>query len=96
MTRRLGVVPSYGRDYKSKKAIEADLIADKDFTIADMASSYDGKQVNLTQLLEAGVQEVNVRYKQLTQVAVFNVATLVKRAQLPAVDASPDKDEGGA
>lgn len=41
------LIPAYGRDYKSKKAIQADLEANKDFVIADISSQYDGKPVNL-------------------------------------------------
>jgi hypothetical protein len=73
------LIPAYGRDYKSKKEIQADLEANKDFVIADMSSQYDGKPVNLEQLQEAGERTINVRYKRLTEVTVFQVAKL-KRA----------------
>lgn len=97
MTKRLNVVPAYGRDYKSKAQIEADLVKGLDFQIADMSAGRDdGRYVNLEQLVQGHYDEVNVRYKRLYQVAVFKVAHLAKRAELPAVDASPSRDEGGA
>ena len=58
------LTPAYGREYKSKAAILADLLADRDFLM-------DGKPVNKSQLLEMGIRNVNVRYKALRQVAVF-------------------------
>lgn len=70
------LIPAYGRDYKSKKEIQADLEANKDFVIADMSSQYDGKPVNLEQLQEVGERTINVRYKRLTEVTVFQVAKL--------------------
>lgn len=95
MTKRLLVVPAYGRDYKSKSAIEADLVADKDFRISDMSAGRDdGRYVNLSQLVEGQYDEVTVCYKKLAQVAVFKIDLLAKRAELPAKDASPSRDEG--
>jgi len=72
------LIPAYGRDYKSKKQIQADLEANKDFIIADMSSPYNGKPVNLEQLQQTGERTINVRYKQLTQVTVFEIAKLKK------------------
>lgn len=37
------LVPAYGRDYKTAKALLADLNADKDFVVSDFFSSSDGK-----------------------------------------------------
>ena len=67
------LLPAYGRDYKSKKEIEADFAADKDFVVADISSPWDGKYVNRTQLVESGQKQVNVRYKQQRSVAVIKV-----------------------
>lgn len=79
------LVPAYGRDYKNKKEIQAALEANKDFVIADMSSPYDGKPVNLEQLQQIGegsqqatYKTLYVRYKRLTEVAVFQVAKLKK------------------
>jgi hypothetical protein len=60
------LTPAYGRDYTSKAAILADFNADKDFLL-------DGKPINKAQLIELGVKSVNVRYKQLRNVAVVSV-----------------------
>ena len=65
--------PAYGRDYKSKKEIEADLAADKDFIVADMFGPAAGKYVNRPQLIEMGQTMVNVRYAQNRKVTVCKV-----------------------
>jgi hypothetical protein len=70
---RLSLIPASGRDYKSKKAVEADLRADKDFIIADMSNPYDGKPANLPDLKQAGYTELNIRYQRLTRVAVISI-----------------------
>jgi hypothetical protein len=65
------LVPSYGRDYKSKKEVLADWDANKDFTISDMGSPFDGAQINKQQ---AKVGETfNVRFKRLQNIAVIKV-----------------------
>lgn len=61
------LIPSYGRDYKSKKLLLEDFNANKDFT-----ESISGKQINSSEILKAGYKSVNVRYKKLTQIAVLN------------------------
>ena len=43
---RLTVIPAYGRDYKSAKAVKADFGANKDFMICDMSSPDDGRYIN--------------------------------------------------
>ena len=43
---RLTVIPAYGRDYKSAKAVKADFDANKNFMICDMSSPDDGRYVN--------------------------------------------------
>lgn len=57
------LTPAYGRDYKSKKEIEADLKANKDFILQP-----DGCYINYEQL-PSGFHQV--RYKRLTQVHGF-------------------------
>jgi len=47
---RLTVIPAYGRDYKSAKAVKADFAANKDFQICDMFSPDDGRYINAEQL----------------------------------------------
>lgn len=65
------LTPAYGRDYKSKKEIEADFAADKDF----VANSYDGSggYINRPQVIALGMKTVNVRYGQLRKVTVIKV-----------------------
>lgn len=65
------LTPAYGRDYKSKKEIAADLLADRDF----MLCHYDGRSelINWSQLLGAEFDgyEINVRYARLRKVCVL-------------------------
>jgi hypothetical protein len=68
------LIPAYGRDYKSKKEVQADFDADKDFVVADMESPFDGKKVNKSDLKRADVESVMIRYKGLRQVAVVKVS----------------------
>jgi hypothetical protein len=67
------LIPAYGRDYKSKKAVLADWQADKDFIIADFSDPYDGKPANHSDLTSAGVKTVKIRYKKLAQICVVNL-----------------------
>jgi hypothetical protein len=61
----LTVVPAYGRDYKSQKAVRADWNAGKDFRICDMSSPYDGKYVNHGDL--PADTKLQVRFANLTK-----------------------------
>lgn len=67
------VTPAYGRDYKSRKAVEEDLLADKDFIIADVSNRYDGKPINFSQMVEDNIKVVSIRYNKLKKVAVYNI-----------------------
>lgn len=67
------LTPAYGRDYKSKKEIQNDWDAGKDFVISDMFSGEDGRYINREDAVRAGIRSVNVRYKRLTQIAVIRV-----------------------
>lgn len=64
------LIPAYGRDYKSKKAVLADFDAGKDFIIASFDSQYDGKPVNKEQL--AG-KLVKIRYNGLRSEVLLRV-----------------------
>ena len=66
MTTYLTVVPAYGRDYKSAKAVKADWEAGKDFRVNDMSSQWDGSYVNKDDK-PAGMT-LNIRYSNLTRV----------------------------
>ncbi|GAG14271.1 unnamed protein product, partial [marine sediment metagenome] len=70
--KRISLVPAYGRDYKSKKAVEVDLRNGKDFTIADFSCPDDGRYANL-QDLEGAYDQVNIRYAKLSKVAVITL-----------------------
>jgi hypothetical protein len=65
------LVPAYGRDYKSKKEIQADFDADKDFEAVSVDCS--GGYVNKSNLKTMGIKEVVIRYKRNTQVTVIKV-----------------------
>lgn len=67
------LVPAYGRDYTSKKAVIADWNADKDFEIADLFGGNCGRKINRSDAIAGGIRSVNIRYKQLRSVAVVKV-----------------------
>jgi hypothetical protein len=62
----LTLVPAMGRDYKSKKEVQADWDANKDFLINDMSSDFDGKYINKQQAVKGNTY--NIRYKKLQNV----------------------------
>lgn len=64
------LVPAYGRDYRSKKAIQAALKEGRlDFRICDVSSRDDGRYVNGQQLSADGYTSVWVRYGNLRKIA---------------------------
>ena len=67
---QINVLPAYGRDYKNKKEILADYLANKDFETIDIASK--GK-INKSDCLKFGVACLIVRYGNLRKVASINV-----------------------
>lgn len=72
----LTLIPAYGRDYRSKAAVEADFKADKDFRVCDFHNPNDGRYVNRADLLANGrgaFGAVNIRYNKLQRVAVIRV-----------------------
>jgi hypothetical protein len=68
----LTLIPSYGRDYKSGKDVQAAWDAGKDFTICCFASADDGRQINLQDAQTTG-GTFNLRYKRQTMVKVVKV-----------------------
>ena len=58
------LVPAYGRDYTTAKAVKADWKAGKDFTVADFFDRFDGKSVNKQDADRAGMS-VTIRYNRL-------------------------------
>lgn len=72
--KSLTLVPAYGRDYKTKAAVEADLRAGKDFLVQDISAGRDdGRYANLEDLKTGGYGEVRIRYKRLTQVTIIKL-----------------------
>lgn len=70
------LTPAYGRDYKSKKAVQADWDANKDFVIADIFHPGSGMYVNRQNLQEDPrftEKTVLIRYNRLTQIQPFKV-----------------------
>ena len=63
--RNITLVPAYGREYKSAKAVKADFDADKDF--CDVNS---GSYTNKADLKAAGIKSVIIRYARLTKLCV--------------------------
>lgn len=62
--------PAYGREYKDRAGVWADLMDNKDFRCNP---GFKGTYVNLPQLIEMGVTEFNVRYKKIQSIAVFKI-----------------------
>ena len=63
------VVPAYGRDYTSKKALQADWDAGKDFQISDFNSRWHGAYINKE---DAKGDAVVVRYNKLKKQTVIS------------------------
>jgi len=68
----LTLVPAYGRDYKSKAAVQADLDAGKDFEVV-WTPVDPGGYATASDLLEDGHTQVRVRYQRKTKVGVFTL-----------------------
>lgn len=66
---RYTLTPAYGRDYKSRAAVLADLNAGRDFL------AFWGREMplNLEYLVRQGATEVNVRYSNLRRLAVVKI-----------------------
>ena len=70
ITTMTTLTPAYGRDYKSKAAIQADIDANRDFILNNIMSPWDGKPVSPSDLKGETVQ---VRYAKLHKVAIFKL-----------------------
>lgn len=71
------LTPSYNRTYKSKAAVQADWDAGKDFTINDVTSRWDGKQINKQDAEKEG-GTFNIRYNNNRSVHVITVEKKAK------------------
>jgi hypothetical protein len=67
VTKRLTVLPAYGRDYQTAAAARADWDASKDFIVADYFDPYDGKYIN-KQDADRGSIKVQLRFRNQTQI----------------------------
>lgn len=65
------LVPAYGRDYGSRKAVLADWLGDRDFVIADVVHKDRGRYVTRHEL-PVGTM-VCIRYKRLTRIVTLRV-----------------------
>jgi len=61
-------------DYKHRADFVQALVADKDFTVNDMSSQWDGKACNLTDLRAAGITTVRARYDRLTKQTSIDIS----------------------
>jgi len=66
----LTLVPAYGRDYQSAKAVKADWYAGKDFQIATIGPD-DGRYMNKQDARPGDV--LNIRYCRLTRILVIRI-----------------------
>tara|TARA_R100001591_G_scaffold97488_1_gene103501 strand:- start:167 stop:388 length:222 start_codon:yes stop_codon:yes gene_type:complete len=73
MNLTLTLLPAYGRDYKSKKAIINDLNALKDFIV-----SHTGQYINKPQFKEHNIISFNVRYNNQLKITNINIKDLNK------------------
>ncbi len=64
----LVVVPAYGRDYKSKKAVLADWDEDLDFRAMPR-----GQYINKEGAIEHGISSIEFRYGKLAKVFVLEL-----------------------
>lgn len=62
------LVPAYGREYKTAKAVKEDWANGKDFLVADMFSPYDGKPAN-RESFPSGTK-VQIRFDKVRKVTV--------------------------
>ena len=67
----LTLLPAYGRDYKTKKAIIEHLNDDRDFL-----ESTSLKPINKQQFKELNISSFNVRYDQQRKITNINIKDL--------------------
>lgn len=61
------LVPAYGRDYTSQKAVREDWEAGKDFRVVG------GPYINKQDAVDGGIHTVNIRYNNATRVLPVSV-----------------------
>ena len=70
------LIPAYGRDYRSARAVKKALQNQIDFRVQDVSSKWDGMVGNLLNIKTEGYEEVKVRYSKLRKVTIFKTKDL--------------------
>ena len=70
------LIPAYGRDYRSARAVKKALQNQIDFRVQDVSSKWDGMVGNLLNIKTEGYEEVKVRYSKLKKVTIFKTKDL--------------------
>lgn len=71
MINIINLVPAYGRDYKSKKALLIDWDSGRDFLLAGTTSYVNQSQ--LKAMARDGITEVRFRYLRLTRIHIIEI-----------------------
>jgi len=71
--RYMTLVPAYGRDYKTAKAVKADWASGKDFLVSNIMDAGDGKPFNKQDAATLAPVTLNIRYNGLSQIAQVKV-----------------------
>ena len=70
------LVPAYGRDYGTKRAVQKALKSQFDFVIKDVGSKWDNKYACLHDLEHEGYDQVRVRYSKLRKICIIELEDL--------------------
>ena len=70
MRYNVTLIPAYGRDYKSARAVKVDWYAGKDFVIAQYGNRWDGKPINKAQA-DAEDWGVCIRFNSLRSFTII-------------------------
>jgi len=79
-SKRITVVPAYGRMYSSQQAVQEDWDKGKDFQIQDVSSRWNGSYINKEDAKGGGIQEVVVRYSGGRKSVTIKVSSIAKQA----------------
>lgn len=69
----LTLVPAYGRDYRKRADVRKALLHDLDFVIQDVASKWDNKPANASDLVAYGHGIIRIRWDKLQQVDLYDL-----------------------
>lgn len=73
MATLINLIPAYGRDYKSKKAVLKDWEDGKDFIIAQFGDPGDGKPVNKPDAENLPPADYKIRYDGLKKLLIVKL-----------------------